>query len=152
MALFGKTLSDYIQFQKVLLILTAAVGLIRFGLTFAGTPDPVVNWFSVTALLLFGIVYYPIQVHRKGFGGYKHVWMLIVIQTSVAQVIIGAGILMSGATGIDSIFSEGAASGYLPHALSHLIGGPTVFAGIFWVLSVPILLVTKRFMKPTEAL
>ena len=145
MTVFGNTLSEYIAFQKYLLILTIVAGLIRFGLSLAGTPEGIVRLFSMTALLLLGTVYYPIQVHRRKFGGFKHVWVLLVVQLVVAETISAAGIGIAAVTGVPNTFSTvGPDANYLAHALTHLIGGPTAFGLILWGLASVILVITRK--------
>src|SRR5262245_25117594 len=45
---FGKRLSEYVAFQKVILALVALVGITRLGLSLAGVPDGTAKWFSMT--------------------------------------------------------------------------------------------------------
>ena len=152
MALFGKTLSEYIQFQKIFLILTAAVGVIRLGLSLAGAPTEVAVWFSMTVLLLSGCFYYAICVHTTGFGSFRHVLVLIAIQSLVANVIISVGIGITAATGVVNIFSIPEFSGsddpnHWIHAMTHLVGGPTLFALLLWLPASVVMAVTKLIVK-----
>jgi len=64
---FGKTFSEYVQFQKILLIVTGVVGLIRLGLSLAGVEDSLATYFSMTVVQLAGLIYYAIRVHTTGF-------------------------------------------------------------------------------------
>lgn len=147
MTLFGKSLSDYVRFQKILLILTLAFGLLRLVLSMAGVPREFVTWFSMTGLLLISLVYYPIRVHMKGFGGYAQVLILIAIQNLVTQVMTAIGILTAPLTGVDNIFSVAAAgAGQVGHATSHLVTWP-VFTVILWLPASVILWVTRRVLK-----
>jgi len=61
-AMFGKRLSEYLGFQKVWLVLTAAVGLARLGVSLAGAPDDGVRFLSMNVLLWTGAVYYGVAV------------------------------------------------------------------------------------------
>src|SRR5215813_10817502 len=92
MRMYGKSLSEYIHFQKMILGLILVVAVVRLALSLAGVPTSAAKWFSVTAMLLIGTVYYGIRVHTTGFGGYKHLLPLSVIQNLLAQVIIVAAI------------------------------------------------------------
>ena len=147
MALFGKSLSDYLRFQKILLILTVAFGLVRLILSMAGVPDALVTWFSMTGLLPIAVVYYPIRVHMKGFGGYPQVLILIAIQVLFSQVMTAIGIFAAPLTGVDNIFSAAEAeASHLGHAAIHLGTWPIVSV-ILWLPASLILLVTRRVSK-----
>lgn len=155
MSLFGKNLNDYIQFAKVILILTAGVGLIRLSLSLAGAPETVTVWFSLNGVTVLAIVYFPIRVHKSGFGGYRQVLVLLAMHLLVAALIIAAGISITAVTGIDNIFSipefSGASGTQAPnhwfHAATHLIGGPTIYALMAWIPASVVLFVTKRILK-----
>ncbi len=145
MTVFGKPISEYLSFQKYLLILTIAVGLIRFGLSLGGVPEGIVQLFSMTALILVGIVYYPVRVHMRGFGSFRHVWVLLVIQLLVAETISAAGIGIAALTEIPNTYSGvGPDAGYLGHALFHLLGGPTILGLIFWAIASLVLIVVRK--------
>ena len=150
MTLFGKTLSDYVEFQKIFLILTAAVGVIRLELSLAGAPMEIAVWFSLTGIQLIGLLYYAVRVHTTGFGGFRHVLILIAIQSLVSNVIISAGIAITATTGVVNIFSTPEFSGginHWVHAATHLAGGPTVFSLILWIPACLVMLVTKLIVK-----
>jgi hypothetical protein len=66
--MFGKRLSQYLAFQWPLLLLTAAVGLARLGLSLAGQPDASVKWLSMNVVLWAAAVYYGVAVHTRAFG------------------------------------------------------------------------------------
>ena len=147
MSVFGKTLSEYIQFQKIFLIVTVAVGLIRLGMSIAGVPNSIATFFSMTAVSLVGIVYYAIWVHLKGFGSYKQVFILLAIQSGLANVIVSVGITITALTGVVNIFSapefSGGANPWI-HAGTHLLMGPTIIALVYWMISLPLMFVTKK--------
>ncbi len=155
MSLFGKNLNDYIQFAKGILILTAVVGILRLSLTLAGAPEGVTWWFSLTGVTLLAIVYFPIRVHRSGFGSYPQVLVLLAMHLLVAGLIITAGISIAVVTGVDNIFSMPEFSGrsateapnHLAHAATHLIGGPTISALIVWIPASVVMFVTKLVLK-----
>ena len=50
--MFGKTLTQYLGFQKVVLVLIVLAFLVRLALSLAGTPNSVAKWISVTVVLL----------------------------------------------------------------------------------------------------
>jgi hypothetical protein len=105
MKIFGKTLAEYISFQKYILLAIIVVGGGRLALSLAGVPDSAAKWLSITALMLFGVVYYGIKVHTSGFGSYKHLLPLVVIQSFVGELIIAVGVVISIFTDQDNIFS-----------------------------------------------
>ena len=80
MKIFGKPVSDYFAFQKGILILILLVGLGRLGLSLAGVSSDVVKWLSLTAMAIVGTAYVGVQVPRTGFGGFKHLLPLLVLQ------------------------------------------------------------------------
>jgi hypothetical protein len=146
MTLFSKSFAEYIRFQKILLIITAAVGLARLLLSLAGASD-VAGWFSITAMTFVGVVLYPIMVHTKGFGGYKQVLVLLSIQLALAGAVITFGIAIAVATGSGNVFTGGQVGSIgseITHMASHLIGGPIIFAAILWLPASAVLFVTKR--------
>jgi hypothetical protein len=148
MALFGKSWSDYVRFQKILLVLTVAFGLARLILSMAGVPGSLVTWFSMTGLLPIGAIIYPIRVHMKGFGGFGSVLVLIGIQVLVSQVMTAIGIFAALLTGVDNIFSPAAAdANHLWHAIVHLATFPIVSI-VLWLPASLILLAARLVLRP----
>src|SRR5437868_4848787 len=95
MKVFGKTLREYIGFQRVILVLIIVVGGCRLLLTLFGVKNSLVAWFSLTAITTLGALYYSIMVYRSGFGGYKHLLPLLLIQNTLAQFITVIGIAIA---------------------------------------------------------
>jgi hypothetical protein len=154
MRIFGKSLSEYIEFQKVILGLILVVGVIRLALSLAGVSVGIAKLFSVTVLVLIGIVYYGIRVPRSGFGGYKHLLPLSVIQTLLSQIIVIAAIALAIFTGTDNIYSIPEYSGGIDgknwgHAIAHLIVG-ILGSLVGWGLSSLIMLVTSKVAPGTK--
>jgi len=89
--MFGKQLSQYLGFQKVVLGLLAAVGLARLGLSLAGLPDSTVAWLSMNVVAWAGALYYGVAVHTRGFGSYKQILPLAFFQTLLQQSIAVLG-------------------------------------------------------------
>jgi hypothetical protein len=54
--MFGKSLSDYVAFQKPILILIAIVWALRLGLSMAGVPLSGAQFVSVTGVLVLGVL------------------------------------------------------------------------------------------------
>lgn len=151
MTVFGKKLSEYIAFQKIVLLVIAAVGILRLALSLAGVPDATTKWLSMTAVALAAVFYYGITVHTKGFGSYRHLLPLLVIQGVVANLIVIAGILISAATGRPNIFTApeyGGANSPAFHIGGHVIAGMIVGPLIGWAIASLVMLITKK-VKPT---
>ena len=155
MTVFGKTASEYFAFQKVIMILIILVGLGRLGLSLAGLPTSSVRWVSLTALGLVGIVYCAIRVPRSGFGGYKHLLPLFVMQAGTANFIIAGGIALSVATGTDNIYSVPEYSGFLAsrpwlHAGGHILDGLIIGPLIGWPIGSALMFIVKK-LSPNKA-
>ncbi len=86
MPVFGKTLSEYIQFLKPILVLILIVGLARLFLSLAGAPNSTVKWLSLTVVTLLGALYCAIRVHTSGFGSYQQLLPLPGRTTSSARL------------------------------------------------------------------
>jgi len=54
--MLGKSVAEYLGFQKLFLALIALVSLARLGLSLAGLPNSSVMWFSMTGLALAGVL------------------------------------------------------------------------------------------------
>ena len=148
MKIFGKSLSEYIAFQKVFLILIVVVALVRLGLSLGGVQISVARWFSVTVIELLGFVYYALRVYPSGFGSYKELLVLLVIQSLLANVIIAAGIVLAIVTHKDNIFSVPEFSGNQDgknwlHVAAHLILG-VLASLVFWGVGSIVVLITKK--------
>jgi hypothetical protein len=149
MTIFGKTLSQYISFQKVILLLVLAVGLGRLILSLAGVSNSATKWLSITAVGFIGIIYYAVRVYTSGFGSYKQLLPLLYIQSVVAQAIVIAGIIIAIVTHKDNVFSAPEFSGggdgktwfhVTAHAVLGLIIGPL----IAWLIASALMWVVKK--------
>lgn len=150
MTVFGKKLSEYVAFQKVFLIVTAVVGILRLVLSLAGVSDSATRWLSMTAVAIAATIYYGITVHTTGFGSYRQLLPLMVIQSVVAQLIAIVGIVISAATGKANIFTANEYGGTLNPALhigGHVVGGMIVGPLIGWAVGSLVMLITKK-VKP----
>ena len=155
MTIFGKPLSEYVSFAKVILLLILIVGVARLGLSLAGVDNATVKWLSISIASLVGLVYFSIRVHTSGFGSYKQLLVLIVIQTVLGQAIIIAGIVIAIFTGRDNIFSAPEYSGggngktWL-HAAAHFV---VMILGslVAWLVGSVILFVTKKAVQRDAA-
>jgi hypothetical protein len=148
---FGKKLSDYIQFEKWILILIFVVFATRLGLSLADTPFTLTRWVSINIVLLIGLVFCSIAVHTTGFGSYKQLLGLLLVQWVPAHILIASAIVLGILTGVDNAYTAPEVSGggdgkFWLHVVAHTIGG-FIFAAIAWLIGALILFVTKRIVR-----
>ena len=148
--MFGKSLSDYLGFQQVVLVAIGAVGLARLGLSLAGLPDTTVAWLSMNVVAWAGALYYGVAVHRRGFGGYRHILPLALHQMVVQQSIAVLGI-MAALAGFPNVYASPEYSlrgqSQWVHALAHLTIGIVVPTLLMWGVGSLVLSVTKRVAR-----
>jgi hypothetical protein len=150
---FGKKFSEYIQFQRWILILIAAVFVIRLGLSLAGVPVAEARWVSINFVLLVGLMYCSVAVHTRGFGSYKQLFGLLLVQVAFAHALIAIGIILGIVTGVDNIYTApeffGGSSGRnWPHVLAHVLAA-IVLPLFSWLVGSVILFLAKR-AKPAH--
>ena len=150
--IFGKRLSEYVAFQRVILGLILALGLAKLALTLSGVPNSTTKWLSLTVLTLLGVLYYGVRVHTSGFGSYKQMLPLIFNQGVLAQGIVIAGIVIGIVTGHDNVFTAPEYSGGGDgktwfHAGAHVVFGLFVGTLIGWLLASIVMWVTKRVAR-----
>ena len=149
--MFGKKFSEYIQFQKWILILIVVVYALRLGLSLAGVPVSEARWVSINLVLLVGLVYCSIAVQTRNFGGYKHLFGLLLVQIAFAHLLIALAITLAVVTGTQNIYTtpeysptaNGATWG---HAALHVLAG-FIAPLVSWAIGSIILFVTRR-LKP----
>jgi hypothetical protein len=156
--IFGKTIAEYFAFQKAIMILIVVVGLLRLGLSLRGVPDSIVNWVSLTGLAVVGIIYCAVQIPRTGFGGYKHLLPLFLMQSLTANLIIAAGIALAAVTGSENIYSTPEHSGPMVghpwlHAGGHILDGLIIGPLLGWLIGSVIMFVVKKVFtgRPVSA-
>ncbi len=147
--MFGKKLSDYLYFQGWVLALIVVVGVVRLALSLAGVSNSTVKWFSITVVMLLGMLYYAVAVQTKGFGSYKQLYGLLLIQSIVTESIPIVAILLAMATGHDNIYvapeySGGGDGKNWLHILGHVVVGAVILPILSWIIASAILFVTKR--------
>jgi hypothetical protein len=156
-AMFGKKVKEYVRFERWILILIVVVFALRLGLSLAGVPVggniaaldgnyKATEWVSINLVLLVGILYCAIAVQTTGFGTYKHLFPLLLFQTTIAHGLIGMGIILGIVTAHHNIFSALAHGGQgfeWIHAFGHLLGGP-LFSLVVWLPASGILFVTRK--------
>jgi hypothetical protein len=153
--MFGKSVSEYFRFEKVVLWIIAIVGLGRLALSLAGVSNSAARWLSITVVLLLGAVYVSIKVHTSGFGSYKQLLPLIWIQTALAQLIVAGSIVLSIVTQKNNIFTVPEYSGggdgkNWGHVGAHLAIGFLIGPVVLWIIGSLILWVTKK-LAPRDA-
>jgi len=137
------------------LIAIVVVGLLRLALSLAGVSDHATRWASISVVGLIGTVYYGVAVHTSGFGSYRQLLPLHVIQGIVAAAIVIAGILISAATGKANIFTAPEYGGTMSvpmHVGGHVLAGILIGPLVGWAVSSLIMLITKKVKPgPTRA-
>lgn len=153
MTIFGKPLSEYVAFSKLFLGLVLAVGILRLALSLGGTPNSTAKWFSISAVIWIGVLYYAIRVHTSGFGSYKQLLPIVfLMQAVVAQPVIVAGIVIAIFTGTDNIYSTpeysfGSDGKTWLHVGAHLLLGTTIGTLVFWLVGSIIMFATKKLSR-----
>jgi hypothetical protein len=155
MKIFGKTLSEYVSFEKGFLILVLVVGLARLGLSMAGVPTATVKFVSLSVLLLLGAIYYSVRVHTSGFGSYTQLLPVLALPVILANLIIISGIVLAIETGTDNIFSVPEFSGGVDGKTWSHVGGHAIVMVVgplfLWGLGSLIMLVTKKLTGRGQA-
>ena len=153
--MFGKPLSQYLDFQKVILGLIAAVGLARLGLSLAGASNTAAAFLSMNVVAWTGAFYYGLAADRHGFTRYKQLLPPALFQTLVMQSIAVLGIVLSIA-GLANIYaapeySFGVQNQWL-HVLAHLTIGIVVPTLLIWgVASLVRWIARKMARRPVTA-
>ena len=156
--MFGKKVKEYVRFERWILILIVVVFALRLGLSLAGVRGggniaaldgnyKATEWVSINLVLLVGILYCAIAVQTTGFGTYKHLFPLILFQTTIAHWLIGMGIILGIVTAHHNIFSALAHGGQgfeWGHALGHIVLVPPLVSLISWFPASAILFVTRK--------
>jgi hypothetical protein len=153
MTIFGKPLSEYVAFSKVFLGLILVVGIARLALSLAGVPNSTAKWFSISAVIWIGVLYYAIRVHTSGFGSYKQLLPIVfLMQAVVAQPIIVAAIVLAIFTGADNIYSApeysfGSDGKTWLHVGAHLVLGTTIGTLVFWLVGCVVMFATRKLTR-----
>ena len=167
--MFGKRLSEYIAFQKPILILIVVVWALRLGLSLAGVPVAGAKFVSVTGVLVVGALYYGWAVGQKGLGSFKQLYGLNLVQGVFSQTLVALAIVLAIALGQDNIYTtpefyppaQGIDVLGLPlppdgknfgHAVEHIVvAGAIGFPIIGWLLGSLVLLATRKSARPASA-
>ena len=154
--MFGKSIGEYLRFQKVILIAIVVVWLVRLVLSLAGTPNATARWFSVTVVLLIGMLYYAVAVHTRGFGSYKQLLPMLLFQSLIVEGLVARAIVQAIVTGRDNNYTAPEYSGggdgknWL-HVFAHIVIGAIVMPLVSWLVASLVMLVTKLIVKRPAA-
>ncbi len=153
MKIFGKSPYEYVTFAKAILAVIVIVGALRLVLSLAGVSNDTVKWFSMSVVALLGALYFGVQVAKTGFGGYRHLLPLMVLQGGISNAIAALGVALAIVTGRNNIFtapefSGGEVGNNWIHAAAHLVLGLTVIPLVLWALSSLAMLVAKKLGAP----
>ena len=146
--MFGKSLREYLRLQIWVLLAVVVIFAARWGLSQAGVPAA--RWASVTWVLLLGTVYYGIVVHTSGFGSYKQLYPLNLLQGLLAETLVAVAIVVGILVGSDNIFTVPEFSGGEDgknwfHAFGHVVVAGAIILPLFgWLVSSIVLFVTKK--------
>jgi hypothetical protein len=157
MMIFGKSLSQYLAFSRLFLILVPLVGIVRLILSLQGVPNSTVQWVSMTAAGLIGVVYFAIRIHTSGFGSYKQLLVVVALQNLASQAVSILGIVTSIVSGKNNIYSSpefafGSPGNTWTHVAAHLFIGTTVGSLVPWLIGSLILVVIRTLSgaRPAE--
>jgi hypothetical protein len=149
--MFGKKLSEYVRFERVILILIAVAFISRLVVGMSGVEIAKARWVSINIVLLLGLIYCAVNVHLSGFGSYKQLLGLLFIQTGFAHILIACAILMAVVSGVDNIYTNPEFFNHqngrnLIHVFMHVVAA-IILPLIAWAIGSVILFVTRR-IKP----
>ena len=162
--MFGKPVSEYIAFAKPVLALIAVVWLLRLGLSMAGVPVGAARFVSVTGVVLLGAFYFGWAVGQKGFGSFRQLYGLNLVQGVFSQTLVALAIVLAIVIGRDNIYTipefYPASAGNDPlgfppdgknfaHAFAHLVVGAVIIPIVGFILGSVVLLFTRA--KPQRA-
>jgi hypothetical protein len=152
--MLGKTVAQYLGFQRVVLVVIVLAFVVRFVVSLAGAPNSVASWSSVTVVLLAGVVYYGVAVYRSGFGSYKQLYPLVLFQSLLGEGLVALAVALAIFTGVDNIYTAPEYSGggdgknWL-HVVAHLVIAAVVLPLVSWGVSSLVMLATKKVAPRT---
>jgi hypothetical protein len=156
MTIFGKRLSEYFSFCWPFLVLILVVGIVRLALSLGGVSTSIARWLSITAVIWIGVLYYAIKVHTSGFGSYKQLLPICVLQAITAQVVIVPSIILAILTARDNVYSLpesffGRDGKTWLHVALHLTVGTIIAPLLGWAIGCVIMLATKKLADTRSA-
>lgn len=155
MTIFAKRLSEYVAFCWPFLALILVVGIVRLAISLGGASTSTARWISITAVMWIGVLYYSIKVHTSGFGSYKQLLPICILQGLAAQVIIIPSIILAILTAKDNIYSVpesffGQDGKTWLHVAGHVVGGIIVGPLIGWLVGCAIMFATRKMVTKRE--
>jgi hypothetical protein len=149
--MFGKKFGDYVRFESWVLILVAIAFATRLAVGMSGTPVATTRWISINLVLLLGLIYCSVAVHTSGFGSYKQLFGLLLLQNAFAHFLIACGIALAIVTMTNNIFTApeffgGSDGRNWGHVAAHFLAMVLVPV-VMWLPASVILFVTKK-VKP----
>jgi len=147
--MFGKSVGQYVSFQRWFLVAIVVVFVVRLGLSLAGTPNATAKWVSVTVMLLLGTLYYGVAVHTRGFGSYKQLYPLLLFQSLLGEGLVALAIVLAIVTAQDNIYTAPEYSGggdgkNWMHVFAHVVVAAVILPLVSWAIASLVLLVTKK--------
>ncbi len=147
--MFGKSVGQYVSFQRWFLVAIVVVFVVRLGLSLAGTPNATAKWVSVTVMLLLGTLYYGVAVHTRGFGSYKQLYPLLLFQSLLGEGLVALAIVLAIVTTQDNIYTAPEYSGggdgkNWMHVFAHVVVAAVILPLVSWAIASLVLLVTKK--------
>jgi hypothetical protein len=109
--------------MKGFIIAIAAMGIVRFVLTVSGLPNSTVKYFSMTAVMTVGMIYFAIATATH-MGRLKAAYLLVLPYMIIEVLALG----YTWASGRQTIFHASEYSFHSPialHTIGHLVGGLT---------------------------
>ena len=163
--MFGKPLSAYVAFQKPILILITVVWALRLALSMAGVPVSGTKFVSVTGVVALGALDYGwAGVGQKGFGSFKQIYGLNLVQGIFSQTLVAAAIVLAILIGRDNIDTipefYPPSAGHDPlglppdgknfgHVLAHIfVAGAILMPIVGWLLGSLVHLATRKTARP----
>jgi hypothetical protein len=151
--MFGKKFGEYVRFESWVLILVAVAFAARLVVGMTGTPVATTRWISINIVLLVGLIYCSVAVHTRGFGSYKQLFGLLLLQNAFAHFLIACAIAVAIVTMGSNIYTapeffnhnDGRTWG---HVALHFLAMFLVSV-IAWLLGSVILFVTQK-VKPAR--
>jgi hypothetical protein len=143
--MFGKKLSEYIAFQRPVLLLLAIVGFARLLVSLAGTGHAA-SFLSMNVISWAGAIYYGYFAFKRRFGTYQHLLPLVAIQMFVQQLIAVLGIVLAMAGMPNSYAAPEYTFGMSPivHLAAHLTIGIVMPTLILWAVASLVMWITKK--------
>jgi hypothetical protein len=151
--MFGKKFGEYVRFESWVLILVAVAFAARLVVGMTGTPVATTRWISINLVLLVGLIYCSVAVHTSGFGSYKQLFGLLLLQNAFAHLLIACALAVAIVTTTRNIYTApeffgGNDGRNWGHVAAHFLAMVLVPV-VAWLLGSVILFVTRK-VKPAS--